>query len=127
MRELKFRAWDKTNKKMLDRVLAGPGDPCSIVWLEERKDWVQFDEFCGDIMQYTGLTDKTGKDIYEGDIVQLGHAREEFIPLADPDTKLEVFYTHGGFHTKEGDLGDVTDWHECEVIGNIYEHPELIQ
>lgn len=57
-RLLKFRAWDMTHKKMLDRVLAGPGNPCSIVWDEERKDWLNFDCACGVIMQYTGLEDK---------------------------------------------------------------------
>ena len=49
MREIKFRAWDKHNKRWIDRVLASryKDGPCSIVWDDSKKDWLNFDEFCG--------------------------------------------------------------------------------
>ena len=120
MRIIKFRAWSITSKKMLDRVLAGPGDPCSIVWDEGREEWLNFDEFCGSIMQFTGLTDKNGKEMYEGDIVMWDEGQYT-ITFSQQD---------GSWILKD----DRDDW-ECpslygvsspaqsriEVIGNIYE------
>ncbi len=120
MREIKFRAWDKTHKKMLDRVLAGPGDPCSIVWDEERPGWVNFDDACGVIMQFTGLLDKHGREIYEGDIV--------FNPDCDVRgvvTWMQKFATYivepidDGYHYALHDA-----W---QVIGNVWEHPEMVE
>ena len=120
-RIIKFRAWSYTQKKMLDRVLAGPGDPCSIVWSEERGDWVHFDAACGVIMQFTGLHDCTGKEIYEGDIMTYDAIGKDikgivtWIPTATGFSLL----TPG----KESAYFLHTSW---EVIGNIYEHSDLI-
>ncbi len=122
MRELKFRAWDVTNKKMLDRVLAGPGDPCSIVWNEDRKEWLHFDEACGTIMQFTGLKDSQGKEIYEGDIIKGSY---DYGSFGNPVEA--VTYENGTWNYSYAlqDTGEHSerDW---EVIGNIYEHEELI-
>ncbi len=123
MREIKFRAWSKTSKKMLDRVLAGPGDPCSIVWLEEREEWVNFDAACGFIMQYTGLKDRHGNEIYEDDVVVWDGGQYTVIFSKD----------EGAWILKD----DRADW-ECPalygvsspkqsrivIIGNIYETRE---
>ena len=134
MRELKFRAWDKTQKKMLHRVLAGPGEPCSIVYDEERRDWVQFDEACGEIMQFTGLRDKHDKEIFEGDIVKFSNhfTGQELLRQCKWDTKYPSFvFCRLDQHSNE----DIGGWKflqylesthgTMEVIGNIYETPSL--
>jgi uncharacterized phage protein (TIGR01671 family) len=129
-REIRFRAWSFTQHRMLDRVLAGPGDPCSLVWIEERKDWFNFDAVSGMIMQFTGLKDKNGKEVYEGDII-----RATLVETGELKQVVEkVSYTeqYAGY-TPFGHLMpfDEGRWIDClsdsfEVIGNIYENPELL-
>ena|SRR6266487_2812713 len=115
MREIKFRAWSFTNKKMLDRVLAGPGDPCSIVWRDESEEWVNFDDACGVIMQYTGLKDKNGKEIYEGDIIEyLDNTSQGFVKKTATITDIRSLPDFG-----------CSKWEE--IIGNIYENPERVE
>ena len=64
--------------------------------------------------QYTGLTDKNGKKIFEGDIVKISN-----------DEIFEVKYEDGGF-TAGLFLGD-WDYGHVEVIGNIHDNPELME
>lgn len=66
------------------------------------------------ICQYTGLTDKNEKKIFEGDIVKISN-----------DEIFEVKYEDGGF-TAGLFLGD-WDYGHVEVIGNIYDNPELLE
>jgi len=74
----------------------------------------------GKLMQYTGLKDKNGKEIYEGDL---------FNYMCDDgciEKNCEVVFNDGAFRTRWGCLiKDIIDW-EFEVIGNIYENPELL-
>lgn len=75
----------------------------------------------------TGLQDSNAADIYEGDIIRFGHARRTFLPLEPPDTAGEVAYRYGGFNVVGNSLGEVTDWHNCVVIGNIHDNPDLLK
>lgn len=118
MRTLKFRAWSTTHKKMYDRVLAGPGDPCSIV--HDGKGWVQFDEVCGKIMQFTGIFDKNGKEIYEGDIL-LVEGRS--IEMIDYGVACFRIVSSNGFKMALEDISHL----QIEVIGNVYETPDMIK
>ena len=72
------------------------------------------------LMQFTGLTDKNGKEIYEGDIV-----RTTGWPDGDP-----VYWVDGRFCVGQPSnladfLGSIAEG--CEIIGNIYENPELLK
>ncbi|MBY0020744.1 hypothetical protein H7K28_06820 [Paenibacillus polymyxa] len=145
-RPIKFRAWDKYNKKWIDRVLAGCNSDgtdyvCNLVWNDEVGDWMHFDEGCGDIVQYTGLKDRNGKEIYEGDILKWYDR-----PLSwyrDPDNTscsqiIDVaVFSDGSFRTRKYselliNLCGTKDFNflersEIEVVGNIYENPSLLE
>ena len=114
MRDIKFRAWDRILKKMTYGVFMKLREFEYInilgmfTILNQRYD----------LMQYTGLYDKSGKEIYEGDILIDEH-NEEY---------CEVIFECGkfvcNFETNSIDLSDISD--ELIDIGNIYENKELI-
>jgi len=104
-REIKFRAFENANCR--NRMFE---------WSEIKKDfelWLNCKHTS--VMQYTGLKDKNGKEIYEGDITDEGEV---------------VFHTeYLGFFVKEDreeEYKPLYDFAFLEVIGNIHEHPELI-
>lgn len=70
------------------------------------------------IMQYTGLKDKNNKEIYEGDILFESSGEEYF----------KVVFEDGSFRAEDDKYSlDLEDYaHICEVVGNIYENPELL-
>jgi uncharacterized phage protein (TIGR01671 family) len=123
MREVKFRAWNKKAQDMGDwKVLQD--FPVHLSWLH----W----GFKGDeniiLMQYTGLKDKNGREIYEGDVVTCRMSYEcKSLPHMGEIVYMEQF---GAFATKN--LSGSTLLHNhmlntFEVIGNIYENPELVE
>lgn len=114
MREIKFRAWDAREKEMLawPAILYDPDD-----WLLELLDAPKD----GDVLlQYTGLKDKGRKhEIYEGDLLK----------NKDSDLISRVEFSDGTFWIRNSlfdePLGKFN--HDVEVIGNIYENPELLK
>lgn len=136
MREIKFRAWSKLLNKMLSHEDLN----------KTLKDLTKIEYIAGiflplnsdvEVMQYTGLKDSNGNEIYEGDIVEFldeevnyshcGVEYDEFINIG------KVIFSHDelmgwDITNRNMDLEEV--WHYREyikVIGNIYENPELLE
>jgi uncharacterized phage protein (TIGR01671 family) len=132
MREIKFRAWNK--KEMNYKVLIGNLDPNDENYtagsILVNNEWLQFDEHSDlQIMQYTGLRDKGGNEIFEGDIIgetRVGKNPEAIGRVVFDDDFLTFVLekTNGGFEY----LGEyISDHRHDEIIGNIFENPELLK
>jgi len=116
-RQIKFRAWDVDGKQMVKwNDMWGITRACP--------DGVAVHIACGDhcylmpekmcLMQFTGLYDRNGREIYEGDILRLGSS------IAVP-----VYYVAGAFWA--GAVLLFTESESAEVIGNVWEDPELLE
>ena len=145
MRELKFRIWDKQNKTFLEDptrykslaiscdgrgVYSGHYDDCDV---EDRYI----------IQQYTGLKDKNNVEIYEGDIVKYSRCHVVSVEerknvfssklIEDGDFIGEIIFIFPSFcwsydHKRYDDIENMTGAsHRYEVIGNIFETPELLK
>jgi len=154
-REIKFRAWDKIEEQMLYLdsfdIVCGKGDGRLFGWVHTEDGGYEVE-----LMESIGLKDKNGKEIWEGDLVQLTHDAYEnppsrFIKLATKNAVCEVRWwldgwtfsvLKSGFHyplfnlvPKGCDANVEHLWMDgawknelqCEVIGNIYENPELLK
>lgn len=78
-----------------------------------------------ELMQFTGLLDKNWKEIYEGDIVK-------FDPLikmgnCDGTFAVEIKWNEFGWYPWWGTIPQIQADHGCQIIGNIYENPELLK
>ena len=130
MREIKFRAWDKENKEMLevqelDYEDSYDGKP--MIRTTMYNDY--FDEEDMILMQYTGLKDRNGVEIYEGDIIAcMTNDGKELYKSIVKYGKFNCSCCNGvyGWYFDGGDIRDC-EYDLCEVIGNIYENPDLLK
>lgn len=132
MREIKFRAWDKINRLMLDCVEIsfykkyvvlvydnGEGGELQLMKWEDVE-----------LMQYTGLKDKNGDEIYEGDLLKNNEPHES---IKVKWSNLKGAWTTGylgliaDLQAGFVDGGDGETYNDREIIGNIYENPELLK
>ena len=132
-REIKFRAWLKEEKKMVNIETMDFTDK-SMQHLEKNEiidvyllRRVVFEDI--ELMQYTGLKDKNGKEIYEGDILRYNFPYDGRIKHVSPVTYLETQASFGlkDIYGNEIPLYRITANHCFEIIGNIYENPEFLE
>lgn len=122
MREIKFRAWDKLGDD--------EGVPCMRAWGHLLNIQYQYseDSIFNDpmliLMQYTGLKDKNGKEIYEGDVVRV-IPNEAGTPLARV-CEVRISPRMGYTLFINNRICAFSYEVDTEVIGNIYENPELM-
>lgn len=141
MREIKFRAFSKVTKKMYL-----PVEGCDLLVRIDGKKFICLDnlhyaasnEEHGEInednlenilMQYTGLKDKNGKEIYEGDII-IEDVQNELGSYSRLQPLEVYFNTNTGAFRGKVESDEVHDWSlgkNAEVIGNKYEHPQLLK
>jgi uncharacterized phage protein (TIGR01671 family) len=141
MREIKFRAWDKKTESMVEVMNLDyfTNSGCtkkspSHLYVHEysisfngETDSLQYDDISDrfELMQYTGLNDKNGKEIYEWDILQWKFNNE--------DRLYKVLWDNGCGRWLVENINDTKDithiLHDSftEIVGNIYENPELLK
>jgi uncharacterized phage protein (TIGR01671 family) len=127
MRELKFRAWNNDDDEMYQVLSvdfeAGTcevdGDGLELSWRDESR--IETQQECV-LMQFTDLTDKNGRAVYEGDVVRFADTYGQGGPHV-----ASVEYKDGAFRDSSFRyvLGERKSF-EIEVIGSIYSNPELL-
>lgn len=123
-RDIKFRAWHKGCSDKYGR--PHPKCPPQMLYDEKPGDclsWLNEGQNIEQVMQFTGLLDRNGKEIYEGDVVSAGdggvfEVRFEFAGWHFAKTPQSAYYAYPSFHSNASRM---------TIIGNIHENPELLE
>lgn len=143
-REIKFRAWDAHENNMNYQGAIGAGSSSEVINISfqgemflqnafgldmfgERNPTFGKSEERFSLMQYTGLKDKNGKEIYEGDIIISNH------PIYENGTpsKNKVAFDKGCYRLRNDNQNDIPlslyDEGQIEIIGNLFENPDILK
>ena len=121
MREIKFRAIRKTDNKIFEVMSLDIAEEEIMSWDEEESNiiYIPFDKI--ELMQYAGLKDKNGVEIYEGNIVRKSSGAVGQVVYLKATAGYKLF--------NHGQVFDIfeSDARYLEIIGNIYENQELLK
>ena len=131
----KFKAWHKAEKVMCDVSVINFDSGAFLIGVKKGEDEIgdkyfipaptdgrfcEFEEF--ELLQYTGLKDKNGKEIYEGDILRdddvISQPGDEGFYIINEDFIINCYYLHCWISKEKNPFG---------IIGNIHENPELLK
>ena len=146
MREHKYKVWHKELKQMFwldlewgNKHATGSGWLC-VVPIGEKRTYAPDNRFdlepvnC-ELLEFTGLHDKNGKEIYEGDYIRQTYSEnmeiEPYTEYLSIEHKGEIMFQDGMFVIDDKEEGQYpivsNEGFDVEVIGNIYENPELLE
>lgn len=123
-REIKFRAWNKESDEMYEDILHDRSHDFDLNYIG---DCMSFgDNEILEIMQYTGLKDKNGKEVFEGDVLRDGKGPDGVVVYNENIACFLMLSGGKTYYLNEGKPQRGNKLQYTEIIGNIYENPELI-
>jgi uncharacterized phage protein (TIGR01671 family) len=125
-REIKFRGWNASSKLIVDNVMS-----------LTKSSHLRSNHYspsmgmiaCDEVMQFTGLFDKNGKEIYEGDIITIyGYEMNYEIIFKSGCFGFEVINPINKISYNFATFKNIDqEYVDCEVLGNIFENPDLLK
>ena len=117
-REIKFRAWDEVNKEMVYPIKPD-------INISGRASWWILKNY-EHVMQFTGLKDKMEREIFEGDIVKWVNTDHEEFFIGPVEWTINQSHWQTGMSLTSVSPEDLWLPDVYEIVGNIYENPELV-